>query len=288
MKNVFIGVILFVLVFTGVMILRSLPKEAIVETVVEPDVLDTVFTVDGKEFVLVDGKGELSAAPGSVTAETLAVFGDPVYADYDNDGDTDGAVLLVHETGGTGVFYYAALALLKGDTYVATNAMLLGDRIAPQNIGVVDGRAVYNFAVRKGGEPYTTEPSVGASVFVHYDKATQSIGEWVSDFEGESDYTERFSARIDRVDVVFEQKDYTSYRLITNGAVREGELNSERGFENDPNATVYVLNWQKPEAQQMRYVRFTNEPMKLYLLDSDLKVVTGSALSKDTGTSTPI
>jgi hypothetical protein len=159
--------------------------------------------------------------------------------------------------------------------------MYLGDRIAPQTLEVRDGRAVFNYAERRGDEPMSAQPSIGKSVWVHYDKGSNSIGEWVSDFEGESDYTERYSARIDRVDVVFQQKDYTSYRLITNGAVREGELNTERGFEDDPDATVYVLNWQKPEAQQMLYVRFTVEPTKLYLLDSERRVVKGSVLTKE-------
>lgn len=91
--------------------------------------------------------------------------------------------------------------------------------------------------------------------------------------------TERYSGRIDRVDVVFEHKDYTEYRLTTNGLMREGELNTERGFEDDIDATVYVLNWQKPEGEQMLYVRLTAEHGRLYLLDSERKIVRGSVLN---------
>lgn len=91
--------------------------------------------------------------------------------------------------------------------------------------------------------------------------------------------TERYSARVDRVDVVFEHYDYTRYRLATNGLVREGELNTERGFEADIDATVFVLNWQKPEGEQIRYVRLSSNPTHLYFLDSEQKIVTGSALS---------
>ncbi len=92
-------------------------------------------------------------------------------------------------------------------------------------------------------------------------------------------YTERYAARIDRVDVVFEHTDFTRYKLQTNELVREGELNTERGFEEDEDATVYVLNWQKPEGEQMRYVRLTAEPGRLYMLDSDQKIIRGSMLS---------
>jgi hypothetical protein len=92
------------------------------------------------------------------------------------------------------------------------------------------------------------------------------------------DFTERYTARVDRVDVVFEHKDYTWYRLTTNGLVREGELNTERGFEDDVDATVYVLNWQKPEGEQLFYVRLTAEPGRLYALDGERKLLRGSAL----------
>ena len=90
--------------------------------------------------------------------------------------------------------------------------------------------------------------------------------------------TERYLAQVDRVTVVFEQRDYTSYTLTTNGLVRTGELNSERGFENDPDATVYILNWQKPEGEQIRYVRLTAEPKYLYMLDTEREIVRSSRL----------
>lgn len=91
--------------------------------------------------------------------------------------------------------------------------------------------------------------------------------------------TERYSGRVDRVDVVLEHQDYTRYRLTTNGLMREGRLNTQRGFEDDADATVYVLNWQKPEDEQMQYVRLTAEPGRLYLLDRQRKIVRGSVLN---------
>lgn len=95
----------------------------------------------------------------------------------------------------------------------------------------------------------------------------------------EIDFTERYAARVDRVDVLFEQKDYTTYRLTTNGLVREGELNTERGFGDDPDATVYVLNWRKPEGEQIYYVRLTSDPTHIYVLDGNREMIKGSALT---------
>lgn len=97
-----------------------------------------------------------------------------------------------------------------------------------------------------------------------------------------TDATERYSARADRVDVVFEHKDYTHYRLQTNELMRTGDLNTERGFGDDIDATVYVLNWREPEGAQIRYVRLTSEPTHLYILDSNQEIVRGSRLTLDT------
>jgi hypothetical protein len=90
--------------------------------------------------------------------------------------------------------------------------------------------------------------------------------------------TERYSAQVDRVKVLFEQWDYTRYRLQTNELVREGEMNSERGFGDDSDATVYVLNWQAPEGQQIRYVRLSAEPGYLYALDGYQNIIKSGRL----------
>lgn len=147
--------------------------------------LNLAYTIDGEVFNLVAGKAEV-AIPESTTKNSLYVFGEPVSADLDADGDMDAALWLMNDSGGTGKFYYGALVLNDGLGGKPTNAMFLGDRIAPQSLEVKEGRAVYNFAERKPDEPMTAEPTVGKSVWVHYDKNTGQIGEWVKDFEGEA------------------------------------------------------------------------------------------------------
>lgn len=233
------------------------------------NVLNLAFVIDNEEYKLENGLAAKVATPESSFAMTLRVFGEPVYGDLDKDGDEDAAVWLQFEPGGSGTFYYGALAMKDGAGYKTTDVLFLGDRIAPQTLNIMDGRAVYNFAERRADEPYSAEPSIGRSVYVHYDVESGEIGEWVKDFEGESNPTERYRGQVDRVSVAFENYNYTSYRLVTNGVVREGELNTERGYKEDTDATVYVLNWQKPEGEQVRYVRLTNEPGKLFLLNTE-------------------
>lgn len=145
------------------------------------------YVVNGELFALKNGKAFNTIDSSSITTNALQVFGEPVYGDLNGDGIRDAAVMLVNTPGGSGTFYYAVLVLSKNDTYLATNALLLGDRIAPQTITIENGRALYNYAERKAGEPMTTQPSMGKSFYVQYDTTTNTIGEWVKNFEGEAD-----------------------------------------------------------------------------------------------------
>ena len=154
-----------------------------------PNVKNGTHTIQGETFILQNGTASKETVPGSSTKNILQIFGEPVYGDFNNDGVKDAALILVNTPGGSGVFYYAVLAMAKNGDYVATNVLLLGDRIAPQNINIENGRAVYNYAERKAGEPMTSSPSMGKSLYIHYDASTNQIGEWVKDFEGEADTT---------------------------------------------------------------------------------------------------
>jgi heat shock protein HslJ len=152
-----------------------------------PDIMNLTCSVDGVTFVLEDGRAEIESAPGSAIRNSLAVFGEPAYGDLDNDGDTDAAICLVNDPGGSGTFYYAVLAINDRSAYRATDAMLLGDRIAPQSVEIIDGRPVYNFSVRKADEPMSAPATVVRQIWIHYDNETGQIGELVKDFEGEAD-----------------------------------------------------------------------------------------------------
>lgn len=54
-----------------------------------------------------------------------------------------------------------ALQDAQSGASIGTNAILLGDRIAPQNISIDKGKIMVNYAARKQSEPFTVQPSVG-------------------------------------------------------------------------------------------------------------------------------
>jgi predicted Rossmann-fold nucleotide-binding protein len=130
-----------------------------VSTLIKSDPLNITYVIEGKRVNLANGK-----------AEGVQVFGEPVYGDLSGDGVKDAALFLTVQLGGSGTFFYAVEAIKMGEIYKGTNAVFLGDRIAPQNINIIDGQAVANFAERKPDEPFTTPPSIGKSIWFNLGK----------------------------------------------------------------------------------------------------------------------
>lgn len=135
---------------------------------IKPVVLDyknATYIIENQPVKLNNGYSEIEAAPGSASKITTEYFGNEVMGDLNGDGAPDVALLLTQETGGSGVFYYLAAAL-KTDTGVKpTNAVFLGDRIAPQTTEIHDGIITVNYADRKLTEPMTKAPSIGVSKY---------------------------------------------------------------------------------------------------------------------------
>lgn len=131
--------------------------------------------IDGETFALVDGVARNDGPPGSATANTVRVVGDPVAGDLTGDGRDDDALLIANDPGGSGTFYYAVVAVDDGGSYRATNVVPLGDRIATRSIVFTDGRFVYEYLTRKPGEPLSVPPTVPATVSIDYDAASGEI-----------------------------------------------------------------------------------------------------------------
>jgi len=118
---------------------------------------ETPFARDYKAATYVI-EGQRSALMG-----TTQYFGNEAKGDFNADGKQDVAFVLTQTPGGSGTFYYVVAALGSDEGYVGTNAVFLGDRIAPQTTEFRNGDIVVNYADRKAGDPMTAAPSVGVS-----------------------------------------------------------------------------------------------------------------------------
>ena len=150
----------------------------------------------GRSITQKDGFSEIENIPGTGAKITTRYFGNEVRHDLNNDGLEDVAFLLTQETGGSGTFFYLVAALNTPNGFVGSEAYYLGDRIAPQSTNMDEGLTsrgtnrqnviVVNYAERAPGEPFTTRPSIGKSVWVKLDPATMQFVEVAQNFEGES------------------------------------------------------------------------------------------------------
>jgi hypothetical protein len=118
------------------------------------------YLIDDKAVTLKDGYAEAEIVPGAASKEIVRYFGNEAKGDFDGNGQEDAVFILTREMGGSGVFYYVAAILGNGS---GTNALPIGDRIAPETSEFRNGMIIVNYADRKPEEDFSAEPSVGVS-----------------------------------------------------------------------------------------------------------------------------
>lgn len=137
----------------------------------ESDPKNGAYSIGGQLIELKNGSNDESI-PNSEEVISTRYFGNEISVDMNGDGAVDTAFILTQTTGGTGTFYYVAALLSANGGFVGTNAVLLGDRIAPQTTGYGNGQIIVNFSDRAAGEPMTARPSVGVSKYIKIDGFT--------------------------------------------------------------------------------------------------------------------
>ncbi|MDD5433140.1 MAG: hypothetical protein PHE77_00550 [Candidatus Pacebacteria bacterium] len=123
------------------------------------------YEIEGQTITLINGAAEEDIIPGSASKKITQYFGNEAAGDFNGDGFSDVAFLLTQNNGGSGTFYYIVAALATSSGYQGTNAVLLGDRIAPQTTEFQNGEIIVNFADRNPDEPMSAVPLVGVSKY---------------------------------------------------------------------------------------------------------------------------
>lgn len=152
---------------------------------------DAEFVIEGERIRLSDGFAETEEVPGAASTVLTRYFGNELVTDLDGDGREDVAFIVTQQRGGSGTFFYAVAALNTERGYVGSDGYFLGDRIAPQSTNVSTNPrhvrvVVFNYADRSPGEPMTTSPSVGKSVYLKLDPVSMQWGIVEPNFEGEA------------------------------------------------------------------------------------------------------
>ncbi|GEM_PF-1910910 len=166
MKKTYIIVGIIALIVVGIVIWYSSRPNTSIGPVVT-DYKNATYTIDGQPVTLVNGYAETPAAPGSASKVVTQFFGNEATGDLNGDGLADTAFILTQNSGGSGTFFYVVAALVTGDGYKGTNAVLLGDRIAPQSTEIAGGKLIVNYADRNPDEPMTAAPSLGVTKYLN-------------------------------------------------------------------------------------------------------------------------
>lgn len=191
MKTIFTGLVLLIVIIGGFYLFNSYIYEEKQATAgVDPK--NAEYLIEGERVLLVNGEASTEAAPGSASMTVTRYFGNEVVADLNDDGRQDIVFLLTQETGGSGALFYVVAALNTERGYVGSQALFLGDRIAPQTTELSSNPShknviVVNYADRAAGEPMTAQPSVGKSIWLKLDTQSMQFGEVAQNFEGEAD-----------------------------------------------------------------------------------------------------
>lgn len=120
---------------------------------------EATYLIDGRAIALSDGLAVLEPIDAAAARTLVKVFGPPVWGDLDDSGGPDAALLLVVDRGGSGSFYYLAVAYNRGGVFVGSEAIFLGDRIAPQRLSIRNGLIMVDYPERLPQQAMTVPPS---------------------------------------------------------------------------------------------------------------------------------
>jgi len=181
-KKIFIIIALIIIGAAGFFVYKSKAPAGTDETENVLDPLNAAYTIEEDSIALINGKAEKEIAQGSASKIEVMAWGQAATGDLNADKINDAALILTYSAGGSGTFYYivAAVQDLQSGITIGTNAILLGDRIAPQNFSISDGTIVVNYADRKSNEPMSASPSVGITRIFAVEGATlkEITAEW--------------------------------------------------------------------------------------------------------------
>ncbi len=118
------------------------------------------YSIEGVNFTLHEGTALQRHLLNSAISEKITLLDTNAVADFDKDTRDDTAVILTHEPGGTGTFYYAAVAFKDEDSYITSNTVLLGDRIVISGVDVTSQGFNVRYLDRRPDQDFTMQPAV--------------------------------------------------------------------------------------------------------------------------------
>lgn len=127
---------------------------------------NTTYAIDDEPIRLINGVSQVPITTDYSILKTTLYFGNEAKGDLNGDGQEDTALILTQNLGGSGTFYYVAVALASNQWLKGLNAVLLGDRIAPQTTEIKDGQVIVNYADRAVSESFADSPTIAVTKYL--------------------------------------------------------------------------------------------------------------------------
>lgn len=165
MKNIII-ILVIIILGGGLFYFLSHKQTANTPTTTEtsnfaPEASSATFTIDDAPVTFSQGKSSVCEEPGFCMESSI--LPNSASGDLNGDGKSDTAVFIEQSGGGSGTFIYAAAYVSGTVNYKGTNAVFLGDRIAPKSLSIGNGVLTVTWLDRKSDEPFSSEPTVSTS-----------------------------------------------------------------------------------------------------------------------------
>jgi hypothetical protein len=123
------------------------------------NIANETYSIGNTKITLKDGVASTQIEGSTGVRKTVLLEG-PAFADVNGDGQKDAVLLIKDESGGSGTFYYVAAVLTKSTTELATNSILLGDRIRIKEISVDNGIIYVTILDKEPTEAMSTKPTI--------------------------------------------------------------------------------------------------------------------------------
>jgi hypothetical protein len=154
-------VVFIIFIIAGLYIFQSKNEKYKAIEKASSDAKNCTYIINGENVAIKDGYSEEGIAPDSFSKVVTRYFGNEAPYDFNGDGLPDIAFILTQNMGGSGTYYYVAVALSGINGCKGTNAVFLGDRIGLQNTEIQNGKIIVNYTDRRIDEPMVAHPSIG-------------------------------------------------------------------------------------------------------------------------------
>jgi len=135
-----------------------------------PNPSNATFIFDDGPITLSQGHNERAITPSSALLEETTLMDKFAYGDINLDGKEDAALFLARYGGGSGTFIYVAVFVSGPVTHRGSEAIFIGDRIAPQSISINREVVTVEYLDRGPDEALASEPTIRTTKqFVYQD-----------------------------------------------------------------------------------------------------------------------